>query len=241
MIDFHCHLDLYPDPQDMAIAVQHSGIGLLSVTTTPSAWPGTSRLAHQRPAIRTALGLHPQLAHERKNELHLFDKYLSETRFVGEIGLDGSPALRHARNDQLQVFEHILAACNRAGGRILSIHSRGAASAVLDCLERYDPSNIPVFHWFSGTVTELKRAIDNDSWFSVGPAMLAGAKGRNLVAKIPQNRVLLETDGPFAKSRNSPLNPWDIALARQELTQVWNLDEDRVTRILTENEKAILR
>lgn len=241
MIDFHCHLDLYPDPQETAIALQNSGFGVLSVTTTPSAWPGTSRLAHQRPAIRTALGLHPQLAHDRKHELHLFDKYLSKTRFVGEIGLDGSPALLPFRDDQLQVFEHILGACDRAGGRILSIHSRGAASAVLDCLDRHERSNTPVFHWFSGTITELRRAVNNDSWFSVGPAMLAGAKGRNLVAKIPHNRVLLETDGPFAKTRRSPLNPWDITLARRELAQIWDLEEDHVARILKENEETVLR
>ena len=41
--------------------------------------------------IRVALGLHPQLAHERRTEIDLFDSLLQNSRYVGEIGLDGGP------------------------------------------------------------------------------------------------------------------------------------------------------
>src|SRR5437868_5038347 len=60
-----------------------------------------SRRDSQR--IRTALGLHPQLAHERKSELALFDALLPKTDYVGEIGLDGSPEYRPHWNDQVAV------------------------------------------------------------------------------------------------------------------------------------------
>ena len=43
--------------------------------------------------------------------------------------------------------------------------------------------------------------------------MLAGAKGRDLVAAMPNDKVLLETDGPFAQVRRRGLNPWDIIAA----------------------------
>lgn len=36
-------------------------------------------------------------------------------------------------------------------------------------------------------------------WFSVGPAMLQGARGTELVARMPRDRVLTESDGPFAR------------------------------------------
>ncbi len=134
MIDFHCHLDLYPDPHAVAQDCAARGLYVLSVTTTPSAWKGTSALAAGAPRIRTGLGLHPQLAHERKRELELFERLLPETRYVGEIGLDGAPEYKPYWSDQMAVFKRILDACRNAGGRILSIHSRRAASAVLDVL-----------------------------------------------------------------------------------------------------------
>src|SRR5688572_3852935 len=94
MIDFHCHLDLYPDAAKVRDECVRRELDILSVTTTPSAWRGTSALAQKAPRIRTALGLHPQLAHERQSELALFDSILPETRYVGEIGLDGAPEFR---------------------------------------------------------------------------------------------------------------------------------------------------
>ena len=109
MIDFHCHLDLYPDPHGLAQTCRDRGLYLLSVTTTPSAWRGTSALAEGAPRIRTALGLHPQIAHERKHELVLFEQLIGETRYVGEIGLDGGPEYKAHWQDQLTVFERALA------------------------------------------------------------------------------------------------------------------------------------
>ena len=73
---------------------EQAEIYVLSVTTTPSAWKGTHALAPRSKYVRTALGLHPELAHERYSELPLFDQLLSDTRYVGEIGLDHSPGLK---------------------------------------------------------------------------------------------------------------------------------------------------
>ncbi len=78
-IDMHCHLDLYPRPDLVAEESKRRGTYILSVTTTPKAWHGTSLLAKESQRIRTALGLHPQIAHQRSHELDLFDSLLSET------------------------------------------------------------------------------------------------------------------------------------------------------------------
>jgi TatD DNase family protein len=240
MIDFHCHLDLYPRPAEIVDQAQRMGIGVLSVTTTPSAWVGTLRLARGRSVIRTALGLHPQLAEERKNELKKFELYLGETRFVGEVGLDGSPVFRSTWAQQKKVFEHILHACSEAGNKVISIHSRRAATPVLDLLDKFDSVRFPVLHWFSGTHSELQRAVERGCWFSVGPAMLGGAKGKALVAAMPRDRVLLETDGPFAQLRRTALHPWDIGLACQSLSDVWTTDRAEAERVIRNNERLLL-
>ncbi|MFC8040668.1 Qat anti-phage system TatD family nuclease QatD [Paenarthrobacter sp. NPDC057355] len=241
MIDFHCHLDLYPNPVAIADEAKRRNIGVLSVTTTPSAWRGTSNLAVGNPAIRTALGLHPQLASERRHELPLFQDLLSSTDFVGEVGLDGSPEHHESRNDQRFVFREILRACERAGGKVVSVHSRRAASAVMDQLEQHPRSGTPILHWFSGTQPELRRAIARECWFSVGPSMLAGSKGRGLVSAMPRNRVLLESDGPFTGRNGRPLAPWDAALAIDTISHVWNLPPDVVAAVVQNNERSLLR
>jgi TatD DNase family protein len=240
MIDFHCHLDLYPDPQRVASECAARGLYVLSVTTTPSAWSGTSALASGSPRIRTALGLHPQIAHQRKHELGLFEQTLTETRYVGEVGLDGSPELKRHWADQVIVFSRILNACTVAGGRILSIHSRRAASAVLDHLDKNRQAGTFVLHWFSGNYRELARAAELGCWFSVGPTMLAGERGRALVSRMPRDRILTESDGPFAQIDKRPAQPWDVERAIHDLAALWELTPDEVAVTLQSNLSNLL-
>ncbi len=226
VVDIHCHLDLYQDPVGVARHCAETGAYILSVTTTPKAWSGTSALVKGANRIRTALGLHPQIAHERIGELPLFDALLPETRYVGEIGLDGSPECKPYWRQQTHVFDHVLSVSAQAGGRILSLHSRRSATEVLDALARHPDAGVPVLHWFSGTKAELKRAISMGCWFSVGPAMVLGKRGRDLLAAMPLDRVLTETDGPFAAIDGSPLGPGEVTLAREALAACWGIDVD---------------
>lgn len=239
MIDFHCHLDLYPDPRAITQECVRRGLYVLSVTTTPSAWTGTSALAQQAPRIRTALGLHPQVAHERKGELPLFERLIKEVRYVGEIGLDGGTEYRRHWDVQLSVFTRVLEVCTGEGGRILTIHSRRAAAQVLTQLEKYPAAGTPILHWFSGTQAELKRAIAIGCWFSVGPTMLSSDKGRALAAKMPKERVLLESDGPFARLDGRPALPWDTEGSIDTLATVWEEAAQSVRQRLLVNLRTL--
>lgn len=240
MIDFHCHLDLYPDPHEVTRDCAARNIYVLSVTTTPSAWAGTAALVGEPSRIRTALGLHPQIAHQRKGELGLFERLLPEVRYVGEIGLDGSPEYRQHWSDQQMVFTRILRLCELAGGRILTLHTRRSVTPVLDALEAHPNAGTPILHWFSGTQRELQRAIDLGCWFSVGPAMLAGQKGQALVAKMPRDRVLTESDGPFAKVNGQVLFPWNVDQATNILASLWATPESRVEEQLICNLRRLV-
>lgn len=240
MIDFHCHLDLYPDPAGVIDDCRRRGLYVLSVTTTPTAWKATSVLAGHAPRIRTALGLHPQLAHERSGELPLFDELLPLINYVGEIGLDGAPEFRPHWHAQIAVFEHILATCSAAGGRIMSLHSRRASSAVLDRVRACSNAGTFVLHWFSGSARDLDRAIKLGCWFSVGPAMLKGESGRALVARMPRERVLTETDGPFAQLDGAAVLPWQADLAINELSVLWSLSRETVDQLLLANLRRLL-
>ncbi|MDI6911237.1 Qat anti-phage system TatD family nuclease QatD [Nocardioides sp.] len=222
-VDLHCHLDLYRNAVEVVAEVQRRGIAVLSVTTTPTAFRGTSRLAQGCPQVKTALGLHPELAGQREHELGLFDQLVAETRFVGEVGLDGSRRFAASRETQRRVFDHILRSCADAGGRVLSIHSRSAVAAVLDSLEAAPEAGIPVLHWFTGTARQAEAAVEAGCWFSVGPGMLQTPKSREILRLLPRTRILTETDGPFASTDGAPAYPWHVEHAIAALAELWDV------------------
>src|SRR4051812_36017559 len=119
-VDFHCHLDLYPDLELAIAKAEAARVYTLSVTTTPKAWSRNHELTKGTHYVRAALGLHPQLVAERADELSLWERHLPETRYVGEVGLDAGPRFYKSLNLQKQVFRKILECCANAGGKILS-------------------------------------------------------------------------------------------------------------------------
>lgn len=225
-MDLHCHLDLYPDALKLLPEVARRNQFTLVVTTSPRAWIATSRVFAGFENIKVALGLHPEIAERKANELDLLLSCVAQAPFIGEIGLDGSPRCRSSLPLQRAILEAVIAECERQGGRIISLHSRGAATEVLDVLEQYPSAGKPILHWFSGTSKELQRAIAMGCWFSVGPAMLSGAKGQELLSRMPMDRVLPETDGPFATVNKIPLMPWQGGDIVPVLSQIWRESTD---------------
>ena len=149
-VDYHCHLDLYPDYVNQFLACSDKEIATLAVTTTPRAWPKNRELAESSPFVRVGLGFHPQLVAERAAEFPLFKKYFSETRFIGEVGLDASPQHYKSYSEQKEIFEQILNLCASHGDKILSVHSVRATRDVLGLIEKVLPPGRSrvVLHWF---------------------------------------------------------------------------------------------
>lgn len=235
LIDFHCHLDLYPDPQAVAQEVALRGAYVLSVTTTPSAFEGTRKLAPAGSRIRTALGLHPEIAVQRESELGLFEELLAQTNYVGEVGLDGSKPHRSTLDRQGAILSEILSMCARAGGKTLSLHSRGATSLLLDVLESEPLAGRPVLHWFSGTERETERAAAMGCWFSIGVPMLRSERGRRAVAKMPLDRVLPETDGPFGMVNGQLCYPWETMSVISLLEPIWRESQVDISEQIVSN------
>lgn len=240
MIDFHCHLDLYPDALALLPQVDARNVFTLVVTTSPRAFLATSRVFAGHPQIHVGLGLHPEVAVSKKGEIEQLVALVSRASIIGEIGLDGSPRFRETLPTQRRIFSSVVAECEAQGGRVMSIHSRGAESEVLDVLERHPRAGTAVLHWFSGTQRELMRAVELGAWFSVGPAMLRGFKGRELAARMPSGRVLPETDGPFAQDSGRPLMPWEAWSVCPTLAAAWRLTVDEVQKEMLLNLRRLL-
>ena len=239
MMDLHCHVDLYPEHGKILNDIKSSGFYVLSVTTVPSAFKGTVVLTEKLSNCRTALGLHPQLAHQRYNELSLFDSLCKETRYIGEIGLDGSKGYLEHMEVQQAVFEHILKKCCEFNNKILTIHSLNAVDNVLELLSKYPRAGIPILHWFLATKKQVDMAVELGCYFSIGPAMLHSARARKVISWLPKDRILLETDGPFSKVKRKIQYPSDVIEVLHFLAIQWNTPKD-VTRYQVRNNLKML-
>lgn len=240
-MDVHCHLDLYKNTKYVVDECIRRKLYVLSVTTTPSAWEKTHQLANGNKRIKTALGLHPQLADQRKAELIIFDKLFDHTRYIGEIGLDGSKGNKSFWESQMKVFNHILNRCNSSEERkILSIHSKNAAKEVIDTLALYPKAGKVILHWFSGGIIELERAIKSDFWFSINPLMFKSKNGLKIISSIPKEKVLLESDGPFTQINGNSLYPWDTMNCIPKMASIWNYSLREVENQIFKNFQEIL-
>ena len=71
--------------------------------------------------------------------------------------------------------------------------------------------------------------------------MLRGRKGTALVEAMPRDRVLTETDGPFARRHDQSLMPWDVAEAISRLAALWRLSYDDADNLIAQNLRNLLQ
>jgi TatD DNase family protein len=237
LIDYHCHLDLYPNFEEQFRTCTANRIATLAVTTTPRAWPRNKELASTSSMVRVGVGLHPQLVGQNDRDLSLFEKYLPETRYVAEVGLDAGPAHYKTYVQQKGVFETIVRLCAQAGGKILSVHAVRSVRDVLRMIEAHlaGTNNRVVFHWFTGSATEARRAAELGCYFSINQAMLGKPTGVILIAAMPRERLLTETDGPFIRTGARPAEPRDIAGTIENLAKVLKQSPEKTKRLLCSN------
>lgn len=242
LVDFHCHLDLYPDHRAAVQEAEATGVFTLAVTTTPRAWPRNHELAQATRHVRAALGIHPQLVGESASELALWDAHFAEARYIGEVGLDAGPRFYKTLVMQKQIFEHVLRRCAEAGNKIISVHSIRAAKAVLDHIEAYLPPSRGkiVLHWFTGTKTEAMRAIEMGCYFSINAAMLSSERHIAMVSALPIERLLTETDGPFTQTGDRPSKPSDVLIVVEALGRMHGLSTIEMVAIIKANLRVLL-
>lgn len=241
-VDFHCHLDLYSDHAALVAECDRERVATLAVTTTPKAWSRNRDLASCSVHVRVALGLHPQLVGEREGEMPLFERHLPEARYVGEVGLDAGPRFYRSLNTQERIFERVLRACAEQGGKVLTVHSVRAVGKVLGHIERFLPPDRSrvVLHWFAGTSAEARRAAALGCYFSINAQMLRSPKHRQLVAGLPENRLLTETDGPFIEVGGRPMRPREVTRTVEQLAAVCRVPAEVMARNIIVNLRTLL-
>lgn len=212
------------------------------------------QLAVDFPVIKLAVGLHPWWVPADEGclaeELRAFDGTLSETSYVGEVGLDFSKRRIATRDAQLCAFRHIAGACAKGGGKVLSIHCVKAYDDALSILKSSGclASCTCIFHWFSGSFPQLAQAVDASCFFSVSARMLETKKGREYAKAIPLQKLLLETDAPAAvdPEREHPSIAYSYDQMRRQLAEtlqllarVRNIGEAELAAIVQRNAREV--
>lgn len=239
VVDAHCHIDLYQEPAAVAREIQERRVHTIAVTNAPSVFFFTAELAARNPFLHAAAGLHPELVRTHGQELPKLLEILETTRFVGEVGLDYVTKDLGERKHQVEVFDAVLRRCAELGGRVLTIHSRRSSADVIAMVASTRPGTA-ILHWFSGPKRDLEKAADAGCWFSVNPAMVRSKAGRTLIAAMPRDRVLTESDGPFVESNGRPAQPWDTDSALVHLAETWNCSTDECVSTVAGNFQRLL-
>lgn len=238
LFDTHLHLDLYKDYHKIIEEIESNSIYTISVTNAPSVFKKACEIVQGCKYIKTALGFHPELAKQRYYELESFSEFITETIYVGEVGLDFFNATNEEKIIQKKIFEKILFLCAKHPKKILSIHSRKAVEDVLALLGSTFPGVI-ILHWFSGSLNSLKQALRNGFYFSINIPMLSSITGKRIVKEIPLHSLLLESDGPFVMINDRPVRPLDNKLVIEGIAQIKKIDFEEAERVMTDNFKKL--
>ena len=206
IVDSHCHLD-FPDFKDELpeiIARAHAaGVSrMVTICTKLHNEPNVRTIAETYPGVFYAAGIHPMSAAEQP--LVTLDQLLgfaSHPKFVGigETGLDYHYTADTAEIQQTSLRIHIQAA--QETGLPLIIHARAADDDMARILaEGMDAKPYScVMHCFSSSEALGVAALDMGFYLSMSgiTTFPKSQELRDIFAKAPLDRILLETDSPY--------------------------------------------
>ena len=230
--DTHCHLAepvLRADASVVLQAAQAQGVRRLIVPATQRGdWPLVAAWA-ERPSenavVYIALGVHPWFAEvvadedwaELERLLRLYPQ-----AWIGEIGLDfmyQQPSVAR-REQQIRVFERQLCLAERLKRRVI-IHNLKATAALVEAVDNTAFRQGGIVHAFSGSLEEAALLMKRGFFIGIGSLLLNpnAKKARTAAARLPLERLVLETDSPFMlrDEVNTPANVRKIAEIMAEL------------------------
>lgn len=240
LIDTHCHLtDNYVsgDLDDVLTRAAAAGVGMIICpTANPADIPGAIKIAETHNNIFATIGIHPEYAGVDAAQ-YLTDAVLTHPRVVGvgEIGLDYHCGNEN-RTAQIKLFEQQLELAKKYALPV-AVHTRDAEDDTIAILN----SDVRgVMHCFTSSWDMAKIMLDRGFYFSASGILTFKNAGeiRETFAKIPIDRIVIETDSPYCAPvphRGKVCEPAFVADTARVLAQIKNLHLDELAPILAEN------
>lgn len=250
LIDSHCHFDSDRFAQDRAEVYQRAtavGVSaIISPAITAAEWPQLKQITSKYDRTYPCYGLHPMFIQEHcPSDIELLDDWIDQERpiAIGECGLD----FYHGRDDasvQLEIFEGHLKLAKKYQLPVI-IHARRAVEDVLKLLRNY-PDVAAVLHSYSGSTEQARQLAEHNIYFGFGGPVTwpQSRKLRSVVASIPIEKILLETDAPdqsgeqHRRQRNEPAYLPEVA---ETIAQIKQLSASEIARVTTSNAQALFK
>ena len=246
MIDSHCHLDhapLFDNLNDILNRSKEVGIKkLLTICTTLESFKNIENTLTIDDMIYGTFGIHP---HETENndvsKITIIESIKKNPKLigVGETGLDFY--YNHSKkNKQIDSFKKHIEAAIEINLPII-VHSRNAEEETFNILNEYKKHKPKILmHCFTGTYKFYRQMEELDSYFSAsGIITFDSSKDlQNTFSKIPNNKLLVETDSPFlapVPMRGKKNEPSFIKYTLKKLADIKNIDVSEMVSLTTKN------
>ena len=229
-------------------------------------------LAERYPQVYAAVGFHPDHSdHLRDEDVETLRKMVENDQkivAIGEIGLDyhytREGILRRAAASGQEPDPESLATADpdpeiqkacfrrmlqlaRALGLPINVHSREAAQDTYDLIvEEHAYENSGIIHCFGYPVEMAERFVKLGLYVGVGGVVTFknARKLKEVVERIPIERIVLETDCPYmapVPKRGTRNDPRNLPYVVEEIAALRQMDPAEVIRITTENAKRVYR
>ena len=246
-VDSHCHLNYegLAERQDEVIAsAREAGVtGMLNISTRASEWDDVVGLAEREPDIWASVGIHPHEAdsHEKVSTQRLVERAGHERIVgIGETGLDFYYDRSDRERQRASFRRHIAAA--RETQLPLIVHTREAEEDTLGILrEEMRAGAFPgVIHCFTASEAFGFAALDLGLYISLSGIVTFknAADLAETAAKLPADRILIETDSPFlapVPKRGKTCEPAFVAHTAAFLAERRGTAAEELDRQTTEN------
>lgn len=247
-IDVHTHINMLElSPDDALAAAEAADVDrLITIGTNPDDLPTVLGLAQKYfPRVGCALGIHP---HEAERWSAETDAYLRahgpapEVVAIGEIGLDyhynNAPrdVQMRAFREQLKVAEDL--------GLPVEIHTRDAEDDTALILREYSGGRRGLLHCFTSSWALAEVGLANGYDISIsGVVTFKNAEElREVVRRVPLDRLHVETDAPFLAPiphRGKKNQPAFVVHTAEFVAQLKNLKLEDLSTQLRANAAAL--
>lgn len=254
IIDSHCHLDSldydtrYKNIDEVIENAKARGVHhFLSVCTTVGRFEAMKNLTAHRNDVSLSCGVHPLNVEDEPFDYDKLFEFAQDPKVVaiGETGLDYhyTPETKAL---QQSLFVQQIEIANKLN-KPLIIHSRSARQDTMDILEQNNAEKCGgVLHCFTEDWTMAKRALDIGFYISIsGIITFRNAEElRDVVRKVPLDRLLVETDSPYLAPipyRGKPNQPAYVRETCEYVATLKGVSTEEFARITTKNVQNLFK
>ncbi|NGM88427.1 TatD family hydrolase [Parapusillimonas sp. SGNA-6] len=203
-VDSHCHLNFPELAQNLPDILERMTLNQVShalvVSVDMPAWPGLMELVAQHDNLYASVGVHPDYEDTVEPTVQELVGLTQSPKVVaiGETGLDYFRSEEPLEWQRERFRTHIRA--SRASGLPLIIHTRAASADTLRIMKEEGADEIGgVMHCFTESWEVAQAAMDLNFYISLS-GIVTFKKATDLqdvAARIPLDRLLIETDSPY--------------------------------------------